>query len=139
MYIHFVGCCQATRGVRGLLWAKGWVWLTESWPVGLLGNSQQNYAAHAAYNTCVYNLVVQLARFFYLYIVYIYMYVCLVGDRAGAYRTYVHVQKLREMPTRHLYPLAFAIRANQSRGEAVETAKSGRCVYPSAELDIHVV
>ena len=38
----FVGCCLATRGVRGLLWAKGWVWLTESWPVGLLGNSQQN-------------------------------------------------------------------------------------------------
>ena len=29
----------------------------------------------------------------------------------------------------------------QARGEAVETAESGRCVYPiaSAELDIHVV
>ena len=40
--IQFVGCCLATRGVRGLLWAKGWVWLTESWPVGLLGNNQQN-------------------------------------------------------------------------------------------------
>ena len=36
----------------------------------------------------------------------------------------------------------FAIRANQmqrSRREAVETAESGRCVYPSAEHDIHVV
>ena len=45
VHVHvctFVGCCLATRGVRGLLWAKGWVWLTESWPVGLLGNSQQN-------------------------------------------------------------------------------------------------
>ena len=44
MYIVyiFVGCCLATRGVRGLLWAKGWVWLTESWPERLLGNSQQN-------------------------------------------------------------------------------------------------
>ena len=55
----FVGCCLATRGVRGLLWAMGWVWLTESWPVGLLGNSRQNsyitligdafaHAAHAS-------------------------------------------------------------------------------------------
>ena len=60
VHVHvFVGCCLASRGVRGLLWAKGWVWLTESWPVGLLGNSQQNsyitlfgdafaHAAHAS-------------------------------------------------------------------------------------------
>ena len=45
---------------------------------------------------------------------------------AGAHRTYAHARKLRETPTRHLYPLPFAIRANQrSRGEAAE---SGRCV-----------
>ena len=37
---------------------------------------------------------------------------------------------------RDINPLPFAKRA---RGEAVETAESGRCVYPSAELDIHVV
>ena len=35
----FVGCCLATIDVIGSLWAKGWVWLTESWPVGLLCNS----------------------------------------------------------------------------------------------------
>ena len=56
------------------------------------------------------------------------------------HRTYVHARKLRETPTRHLYPLPFVIRANQrSMGEAVETADSGRCVEPSAKLDIHVV
>ena len=62
--------------------------------------------------------------------------------RAGAHRTYAHARNLRETPTRHVYPLPFAIRANQmqrSRREAVETAESGRCVYPSAEHDIHVV
>ena len=32
MYIEhvFVGCCLATRGVKGLLWANGWVWLLVS-------------------------------------------------------------------------------------------------------------
>ena len=46
------------------------------------------------------------------------------------------MQKLRETPTQHLHPLHFAIIC---RGDAVETAESGRCVYPRAELDIHVV
>ena len=55
MYIVyiFVGCCLATRGVRGLLWAKGWVWLTESWPERLLGNSQQHYLKVAGYRAAI--------------------------------------------------------------------------------------
>ena len=39
---NLVGCCLATIGVKGLLWPNRWVWLAESWPVGLLGNIQQN-------------------------------------------------------------------------------------------------
>ena len=46
------------------------------------------------------NLVVRLARFFYIY-VYICLYICIVGR--------VHIVRmriLRETPTRHLYPFA---------------------------------
>ena len=59
-YVHvriivcaFVGCCLATRGVRGLLWAKGWVWLTElasrvarQQPTKLLIGDAFTHAAH---------------------------------------------------------------------------------------------
>ena len=80
----FVGCCLATRGVRGLLWAKGWVWLTESWPVGLLGNSQQKllhylnwdafaHAAHASQLRNVWYLYMYVAVCEVLYM-YMYMY-----------------------------------------------------------------
>ena len=48
------------------------------------------------------------------------------------HRSYAHARKLRETPTRHLYPLPFAKREAGRQ-------PSGRCVYPSAELDIHVV
>ena len=54
----FVGCCLATRGARGLLWAKGWVWLTESWPVGLLGNSQQNCYITLGCMSCIATMYV---------------------------------------------------------------------------------
>ena len=65
-----------------------------------------------------------------------------LSDNIGTVHT-VHVRMrgnyVKRLYTRHyLYPLPFA---KQARGEAVETAESGRCVYPiaSAELDIHVV
>ena len=56
----FVGCCLATRGVRGLLWAKGWVWLTESWPVGLLGNSQQNCYITLGCMSCITTMYIHV-------------------------------------------------------------------------------
>ena len=46
------------------------------------------------------NLVVRLAR------------ICLYRP-SGAHFTYAHAPNLRETPTRHVYPLPFAIRANQ--------------------------
>ena len=48
----------------------------------------------------------------------------------------MRVNYVKRLATRHLDPLPFAI---VCRGEAVETAESGRCVYPRAELDIRVV
>ena len=47
----------------------------------------------------------------------------------------IYVKRLRDICT--LCPLPYEMQ--RSRREAVETAESGRCVYPSAELDIRVV
>ena len=80
------------------------------------------------------NLVVRLARFFYIYI-YISGNALTNQNRVNhtvdmrMRRTYV--QRLRDIYTLCPFPVR--------RGEAVETAESGRCVYPRAELDIHVV
>ena len=45
--------------------------------------------------------------------------------RAGAHRTYAHGRKLRETPTRHLYPSPFCHRAKPDAEEYIEERPSG--------------
>ena len=47
------------------------------------------------------NLVVRLARFFYIYIYIIYIYIIYILYWDGAHRSCAHARKLRETPTRH--------------------------------------
>ena len=70
------------------------------------------------------------------HIIIVYSLVLVYGG-AGAHLTYAHARKLRE--TYAYATVAFATLCPLLNGEALATAESGRCVYPSAELDIHVV